>query len=171
MMRRLWMTGLGLGYAPVASGPFGSAGAVAIAIAVWLAVRTVAGDTPPAVLDACWVVLALLASAGCVAWGPWAVAYFAGRCKKSGDPGQVVLDEWAGQWLALIALPMPTAGRMIAVLAVQFFLFRLFDVIKPPPARRLEKMPGGWGILLDDLVAGAYANVVGQLILRWFMPA
>jgi phosphatidylglycerophosphatase A len=171
MIRRLWMTGLGLGYAPVASGTFGSAGAIAIAMAVWLAARSITGDVAPAVLSACWIVLTLLAGAGCVAWGPWAVAYYAGRCRKSGDPGQVVLDEWAGQWLALIALPMVTPGRMLTVMAIQFFLFRLFDVIKPPPGRRLEKLPGGWGILLDDLVAGVYANVVGQLILRWLLPA
>jgi phosphatidylglycerophosphatase A len=107
------------------------------------------------VQGACWVVLALLASVGCVAWGPWAVEYFAGRCRKAGDPGQVVLDEWAGQWVALIAVPMPTLGRTLAVLAVQFVLFRLFDVIKPPPGRRLEKMPGGWGVLLDDLTGPA----------------
>jgi len=171
MIRRLWMTGLGLGYAPVASGTFGSAGAIAIAMAVWLVARTVTGDVDPSLLNACWVVLILLASVGCVAWGPWAVAYYAGRCRKSGDPGQVVLDEWAGQWLALIALPMVTPGRMLIVMAIQFFLFRLFDVTKPPPGRRLEKFPGGWGILLDDLAAGVYANVVGQLIVRWLLPA
>lgn len=171
MIRRLWMTGLGLGYAPVASGTFGSAGAIAIARAVWLVARTVTGDVAPTVLNACWVVLILLASVGCVAWGPWAAAYYAGRSRKSGDPGQVVLDEWAGQWLALIAMPMVTPGRMLIVMGIQFFLFRLFDVIKPPPGRRLEKFPGGWGILLDDLAAGVYANVVGQLIVRWLLPA
>jgi len=171
MMRRWWMTGLGLGYAPVASGTFGSAGAVAIALAVWAITKQATGCPCPLTLGACWVFLALMASAGCVAWGPWAVEYFAGRCRKPGDPGQVVLDEWAGQWVAIIALPMPTLSRTLTVLAVQFVLFRLFDVIKPPPGRRLEKLPGGWGILLDDLAAGVYANVVGQVVFRWIMPA
>ena len=168
-MRRLWMTGLGLGYAPVASGTFGSAGACAIALLAWL---LLAGTGAwPGGLDACWIVLAVLAGAGCAAWGQWAIEYFAGRCRKEGDPGQVVLDEWAGQWVALVAIPMPTLGRAVAVLAVQFFLFRLFDVIKPPPARRLEKLHGGWGILLDDVAAGVYANVIGQVIFRWLWTA
>ena len=171
MIRRWLMTGLGVGYAPVAPGTFGSAGAVAIALIVWTATGHVAGCSCTLAQGACWVVLAVLAGAGCVAWGPWAIAYFADRCRKPGDPGQVVLDEWAGQWVAIIALPMPTLGRTLTVLAVQFVLFRLFDVLKPPPGRRLERLPGGWGILLDDLAAGVYANVVGQVILRWIMPA
>ena len=169
-MRHLWMTGWGLGYAPVASGTFGSAGAIAIALGVWAAWRQVGG--PPVALDVLWLCLAVLATAGCGLWGDWAIGYFAGRSRKAGDPGQVVLDEWAGQWVALIALPMATAppARVLAVLAVQFFLFRLFDVLKPPPARRLEKLPGGWGIALDDVAAGVYANLVGQVVFRVFWP-
>jgi len=159
------MTGLGLGYAPVAPGTFGSTGACLIALVVWYLL--VGMGLWPGGLDVCWIGLTVLASAGCVAWGPWAVAYFAGRCSKVGDPGQVVLDEWAGQWIALVALPMATFKQAIIVLAAQFFLFRLFDVIKPTPGRRFEKLPGGWGILLDDLAAGVYANVIGQVILRW----
>ena len=113
-----------------------------------------------------WVVLTLLASLGCIVWGPWAIAYFAETAKKQGDPGRVVLDEWAGQWLALLAIPMPTLERAVAVLLVQFFAFRLFDILKPPPGRWLEKLPAGWGILVDDLAAGVYANVAAQLLLR-----
>ena len=163
------MTGCGLGYAPVASGTFGSAGACAIALLVWLLL--VGANAWPSGLDVCWIVLTLLACVGCVAWGPWAIKYYAGRCRKDGDPGQVVLDEWAGQWIALIAFPMPTFERMIAVLAVQFILFRIFDVIKPPPGRQLEKLHGGWGILLDDVAAGVYANIIGQIIFRILSPA
>ena len=70
---------------------------------------------------------------------------------------------------ALIALPMHDLRSALVVLAVQFFLFRLFDVIKPPPGRRLEKLHGGWGIVLDDVFAGIYANLVGQAIIRWFL--
>lgn len=167
-MRHLWMTGWGLGYAPVASGTFGSAGATAIALSIWLAGRQ-AGCSPLA-LDAVWFVLAVLATVGCGLWGDWAIGYFAGRSRKAGDPGQVVLDEWAGQWVALIALPMAAAipARALAILAVQFVLFRLFDVLKPPPARQLEKVPGGWGIALDDVAAGVYANLVGQVVFRVF---
>ncbi|HSW47112.1 MAG TPA: phosphatidylglycerophosphatase A [Phycisphaerae bacterium] len=167
MMRRLWMSGFGLGYAPMASGTFGSAGALAIALLLWAAVYYGAGCACPLWLNACWVVMTLLACTGCVVWGPWAAEYYSGRCRKPGDPGQVVLDEWAGQWLALVALPMTTLEGALAVLAVQFFFFRLFDVLKLSPGRRLEKLPGGWGILLDDLSAGIYANLVGQVVFRW----
>lgn len=158
------MTGFGLGYSPIASGTTGSAGAVTIALGVWAAVS--AAGLGNLGLNPAWVVLISLATAGCVRWGDWAIGYFADKAKKAGDPGQVVLDEFAGQWIALIALPMPSLERTLVVLGVQFFLFRVFDVLKPPPGRRLEKLHGGWGIVLDDLAAGVYANLVGQVIFR-----
>jgi phosphatidylglycerophosphatase A len=165
MIRKWAMTGLGLGYAPVASGTFGSAGAIAVAFATWT-IQQAAG-APPAALDIAWIALTLLACAGCVAWGQWAIDYFAARSRKPGDPGAVVIDELAGQWVSLIALPLGGFRHAVAVLAVQFFLFRLFDVVKPPPARQLERLPAGWGILTDDLAAGVYANIVGQIVFRW----
>jgi phosphatidylglycerophosphatase A len=55
---------------------------------------------------------------------------------------------------------------LLLTLAVAFAAFRLFDVTKPPPARQLEKLPGGWGILLDDLAAAVYANILCQIALR-----
>ena len=161
------MTGFGLGFAPKASGTFGSAGAIAIAAIAW-GVCQLAGGNPVAT-DAILVVLTLLASAGCVRWGPWAVAEYADKARKEGDPGQVVLDEFAGQWVSLFMIPMASFKMAVAVLAVQFFFFRLFDVLKPPPARQLEKLPFGWGILLDDVAAGVYANIVGQVIFRVFV--
>jgi phosphatidylglycerophosphatase A len=162
------MTGFGLGYAPVASGTFGSAGALVIALAIW-AVGGYAGIST-ITLSLIWAGLALTATLACGAWGEWAIKHFAGRARKPGDPGQVVLDEWAGQWIALVGFAMPTLGRAAAVMAVQFFLFRLFDVIKPPPGRRLEKLPAGWGIALDDVAAGVYANLVGQVLFIFLLP-
>ena len=98
-----------------------------------------------------------------VAIGIWAAnqaeTYF-----KRKDPGHVVIDEIAGQLVALLFMA-PTPGRLIG----GFFLFRLFDILKPYPARRLEALPGGTGIMLDDLVAGAYANVA-LLGIVWFFP-
>lgn len=155
---------MGLGCAPVAPGTFGSLGAIVIALAVWGI--NVSGGASPLALNVAWGVLTLLACVGCVKWGRWAVEHFPSSGAKRGDPGAVVIDEWAGQWLALVGLAMPTFHRALAVLAVQFFLFRSFDVIKPPPARRLEKLPAGWGILSDDLAAAVYANVVGQILFR-----
>ncbi len=159
------LTGLGLGYAPVASGTFGSAGAAAVTAGLW-AVHHVGGCPVAWGLDVILAVLAAAAVAGCVAWGPWAAEHYAGQSRKPGDPSQVVLDEWAGQWVALIGLPMPTWPAAMGVLAAQFMLFRVFDVIKPPPARRLERLEGGWGIALDDVAAGVWANLVGQVLFR-----
>lgn len=165
MIRRWGMTACGLGLAPVASGTFGSAGAILVAGGVILAQRVL--GLPASSLDVIWLVLILLSCWGCVAWGPWAVDYYGVYSRKKGDPSAVVLDECAGQWLALVALPL-TGGwiEIASVLALQFFLFRLFDVLKPPPARWLERLPHGWGILLDDLAAAVYANLVGQVVLR-----
>ena len=55
-------------------------------------------------------------------------------------------------------------------LAAAFLAFRIFDITKPPPARQLERLPAGWGILLDDLAAAVYANLVCQVLLRWVLP-
>ncbi len=166
-IRRWMMSGLGSGYAPVASGTFGSGVALVIALACWGGAY-LAGQL--AWLDFIWLLLVFLASAGCVRWGEWAVEYYANRSRKPGDPGMVVIDEFAGQWLSLVAIPMQNFDRAMLVLACQFFLFRLFDVIKPPPARQLERLPLGWGILCDDLAAAVYANIVGQIIFRVIWP-
>ena len=77
------------------------------------------------------------------------------------DPGFVVIDEVAGQMLALVAVPL----RWKTLLA-GFILFRVFDVIKPPPVRTLERFPGGTGIVLDDLGAGVYTLICVQVLLR-----
>jgi phosphatidylglycerophosphatase A len=82
------------------------------------------------------------------------------------DPGAFVLDEAAGICLTLMFVPPRTGVGLIVTLAVAFGAFRLFDVTKPPPARQLERLHGGWGILLDDLAAGVYANIVCQIVLR-----
>ncbi len=78
------------------------------------------------------------------------------------DPGFVVIDEVAGQWVALIAM-RPDWRHALLALA----LFRLFDIWKPWPIRRLEKLPEGTGIVVDDLAAGAFAWAVGFAVGRW----
>jgi len=79
------------------------------------------------------------------------------------DPGHVVIDEVAGQLIALIAI-RPDWPHALLSLA----LFRLFDITKPPPCRRLDRLHGGTGIMLDDVAAGIYALVIAHLIAIWF---
>jgi phosphatidylglycerophosphatase A len=79
------------------------------------------------------------------------------------DPGHVVLDEVCGQWIALAASPANWPHVLVALL-----LFRAFDIIKPWPARQLERLHGGAGIMLDDVAAGVYALLVFLLIHHWW---
>lgn len=76
------------------------------------------------------------------------------------DPGFVVIDEVAGQWLTLAAASVDVGHALVGLA-----LFRLFDITKPWPARQLERLPGGTGIVLDDLAAGVY-GLVAMLVLR-----
>ena len=146
-------TWFGCGYWPWGPGTAGSAGGVGVA---WLLVRY-AGWAP-------WMLLALAAAVTPV--GIWA----AGRTEQitgKKDPGLVVVDEVLGQWIALAALHAWTWQWALAA----FVLFRLFDIVKPWPVWKLEKLPGGTGIVLDDLGAGAYAAgalEVLQLLAGWF---
>ncbi|ANM29095.1 hypothetical protein ABI59_05005 [Acidobacteria bacterium Mor1] len=136
-------TGFGTGYAPIASGTFGSLpGLLFIALLNPLGwIPAVAGT----------VVVTLV--------GIWA-AERASRAWGQEDPGRVVADEIAGQMVTLLFVPI-TPWTLIA----GFLLFRLFDIVKPPPARQFEKLHGGVGIMADDLMAGVYANLVLQLAL------
>lgn len=79
------------------------------------------------------------------------------RARGREDPGPVVIDEAAGYLFTVAWLPH---GPWTA--AAGFVLFRVLDILKPPPARQLERIPGGWGIVLDDVAAG----VIGHLLLR-----
>jgi phosphatidylglycerophosphatase A len=78
------------------------------------------------------------------------------------DPGFVVIDEVIGQWIALLASPADWRHGLIALV-----LFRVFDITKPFPVRRLERLPGGWGIIFDDVAAGLYALGVAFLVRIW----
>ena len=131
-------TAFGSGYSPVAPGTAGSL--VGLALFVPLAGRSL-----PVQLAA----VAIVTVVGALAGGR--VATILGL----EDPGLVVVDEVAGQWVTLLALPFTP---VIAVAG--FLLFRVMDLVKPWPARDLENLPGGWGIMADDLAAGVYAHLV-----------
>lgn len=144
------ITTFGLGHMRPASGTWGSLPPCFVAAALIL---TGHSHTWP-----WWLALTLIAllfACACVAFGTQAEARW---FKK--DPGQVVADETCGMALALMPLallhPRPILIEF-ALVAAAFFLFRLFDVLKPPPAYGLQRVPGGWGILLDDVAAGLYA--------------
>jgi phosphatidylglycerophosphatase A len=79
------------------------------------------------------------------------------------DPGPVVLDEVVGQWWALSLMAWGGVAMRPWALAVGFALFRLLDVLKPPPIRQVERLPGGYGIVADDLLAGLVAGLLGAL--------
>jgi len=85
------------------------------------------------------------------------------RVLGSKDPHPVVIDEACGQWIACFLVP-PAWG----LTAAAFFLFRAFDIVKPFPIRRLERLPGGWGIMADDVLAGIFAGLLvhAYLLLR-----
>jgi phosphatidylglycerophosphatase A len=137
---KLVATGLGSGYSPFAPGTAGSLVGVLLFLPL-------AGLPWPAQLSAT-VAVALV--------GALAAGRLAQRVGLK-DPGLVVVDEVAGQWVTFLALPFTPAVALGG-----FLLFRVMDVLKPWPARDLERLPGGFGIVADDLAAGIYA----QLALR-----
>jgi len=89
-------------------------------------------------------------------------ATIAARESGRHDPGFVVIDEVAGQWIALIGSRANWRHALLALI-----LFRLFDITKPFPARQLESLPEGWGIVFDDVAAGLYALGVAWLLHHW----
>lgn len=137
-------TGLGCGYAPVAPGTVGSLLGLAL---FW----------PLARLE---TTVKLVALAALVWLGVWSATLVARRLDVE-DPSVVVVDEVAGMWVTLLFLPLTPLSA-----AVGFLLFRVMDVVKPFPARSFERLPGGWGIMADDLMAGVYANLVLRLLLK-----
>ena len=138
---------------------------IGLLAAIWCGFAAAIGHPP-----ALWAWNALLIggilffSAFCVALGPWTAAYFGRK-----DPGSCVLDEAAGICLTALFLPILPSWKQAWVFLAIFAAFRVFDILKPPPARQLEKLPQGWGILLDDLMAAVYANGVCQIVIRVMM--
>ena len=142
----------GIGRAPFAPGTWGSLLGIPFALATGAAATWLAGP-----LAARFVVVAIeagLVAAICLVGVPLCTraAALLGRGK---DPGAVVYDEMAA--LPLVLLPLSPAERSPAWLAAAFVLFRIFDIAKPFPCRRLERLPAGWGIMADDWAAAAWA--------------
>ena len=135
-------SGFGAGLSPIASGTVGSA----VALVPWLALRG---------LDWPWYAVVVAVA---FAIGVWASNVVILRLGIE-DPGVVVWDEFVGQWIALIPLVVQRRGWLWIALA--FVLFRVFDIWKPWPASWADRrVKGGFGAMLDDVIAGAYAAVV-----------
>ncbi len=158
-------TGFFSGYIPWASGTFGTI--------VGLLLCLIPGVHTPVVLP---LLIALVFPLGVYAagkvaeaegyrlsrTGAMAKAMFQPGSHAQPDPSIVVIDEIVGIWITLLFLP-----KTIPVMIIGFLAFRVFDILKPQPARNLEKIPNGWGIMLDAVIAGIYANIVTQL--AWFL--
>lgn len=136
MIAALLATVFGVGRAPVAPGTVASAVALPFA---WL------------ILWKLGPVALVVASLAAYLIGVWSTDVYARKSGKD-DPSECVIDEVAGQWLACAAAPLSLAG-----FAVAFALFRVFDITKLWPVSEGEKLPGGWGIMTDDMIAGALA--------------
>ena len=137
-----------VGFFPIAPGTAGSLAALALfAFVRWIGMPAFELVTIVAVL----------------AIGIWS-ADGAERALGRKDPGPVVIDEVLGMLITLVLLPVSLTGVLVG-----FLLFRLFDVVKPYPAGRMEHLPGGYGIMLDDAMAGLYAHLVLRLCM-WWMP-
>lgn len=159
------LTAFGLGRLP-ASGTWGSLPpVVAAGILTWQGAGTVITETS-------LILLALWGSIACVRFGSEAE-----RCLGRKDPGLVVADEVAGMAIMLLWLPdAPTTVAGVQVpwwgpLAAAFLLFRFLDIVKLPPARGLQSLSGGWGILIDDLVAAAQGWLLLQVAFRLALPS
>lgn len=142
-------TFFGSGYGKPGPGTWGSVAAVLL----WGVYAWLAHPIPRAMVQ---VLLAAIAIA--IALGVPAATIVEREAGRT-DPGFVVIDEAIGQWIALLGSPADWRHGLIALV-----LFRVFDIVKPFPVRRLERLPGGWGIVFDDVAAGLYALAIASLI-------
>jgi len=137
-----------VGYIPIAPGTVGS---IVGLLVFWL------------IKDSASFTIEMFVAAALFFAGVWA-STIVEQVLERHDPGVVIIDEVVGMLVALMLLP-PT----ITVMFLAFLLFRVFDIIKPYPARSCEQLSRGWGIMMDDVVAGLYVNVLIHMIL-WIVP-
>ncbi|HXJ93339.1 MAG TPA: phosphatidylglycerophosphatase A [Terriglobia bacterium] len=142
----------GLGYFPVAPGSAGAAAGVAAVVAL--------SRLP---IATAWVSVLVGITAAVIFTAGVPAATSAENYFRRKDPGHVVIDEVVGQMVTLLANPRPGWKGLVAA----YLLFRAIDVIKPFPARRLEHLKGGWGIMLDDVAAGLWSLVAFTLVGHW----
>lgn len=135
-------TGLGWGFFPVVAGTVGT-------IPAWLVAFYLVGDKP-LVLSLLTIITFIIA-----VWSAGVAEKIYGH-----DAKKIVIDEWAGMFVTVLYIPFSLTSYLVA-----FFAFRFFDVAKIPPASQMERLPRGWGITMDDIAAGIYANLLTRLII------
>ena len=146
---------VGVGYLPLMPGTYGSLVGVGIFLGF---TQLVKGNALVAL-----VLLSIVAVTFAGIWAASRTEELSGRK----DPGKVVVDEVAGQLISLFPLTLFARWSIIAVI-ISFILFRFFDIVKPYPARRLEALKGGLGVMCDDLIAGVYAAAITSIIVAVF---
>ncbi|MFN3386008.1 MAG: phosphatidylglycerophosphatase A [Candidatus Thermochlorobacter sp.] len=143
---KLFGTGLGTGYLRYATGTFASLLAVLL---YWFV---------PKLSELAFLLSAIVISFVLGVWSSSVLEKAYGH-----DPKEATIDEVVGQWIALLFLP-----KTFLATALAFSLFRLYDIIKPEPVHTLQKLPRGWGVMMDDVMAGIYANLTCQVLLWIF---
>ncbi len=138
-------SGLFTGYIPIASGTFGSI--------VALLIYFIPG------FEKLWIIIPAIILL--FIYGVYVSYKFENIYGK--DPAECTVDEVVGTWIALIALP-----KTLLIVITSFFIWRLLDIIKPFPARTAENLPGGWGIMMDDVISGIYSLILVHIIVYLF---
>jgi phosphatidylglycerophosphatase A len=162
-MKRLLTSCFGLGWLPLAPGSWGS-----LPSAVGFGLACYFGGSELVVF---LLMLAFFVSGSivCLKFSGAAVV-----ATGKADPNEVVADEVAGQALTFLAMPFvigqaPSVRQIVVIVVLGYFLFRLFDTVKPWPSYRLEELPDGWGILADDLMAGVYAGLALMIAAKFWI--
>ena len=142
LLERLFGSGFFSGYIPIAPGTFGSL----VALAIYL----IPGFENPTIL---LTLISLFSIIGIYTGNKFEKVY--GK-----DPAQCTIDEMVGMWITLLFIP-----KYIWYILIAFIIWRILDIIKPFPANIVEKIKGGWGIMLDDIVAGIYSLILVHIII------
>jgi phosphatidylglycerophosphatase A len=145
-IKEFFFTAFYSGYSPFAPGTAGTL----VAMSLYVLENLVFSDTDPSVLNYFNLAFVLLIIYPSIRLGDAAEEFY-----KSKDPQNVVLDEVLGYWIGVLFIPFSLSGAALA-----FILFRIFDIIKPFPARSFESLNGGLGIMMDDIIAGLYTLAV-----------
>lgn len=135
-------SGFFTGYIPVASGTFGSLAA--------LLIYFIPGFEQAVIIIPVTIITFVIG------------LYISDKFEKvyGKDPAQCTIDEVVGTWIALLFLP-----KTIGIALTSFFIWRILDIIKPPPARQSENLKGGWGIMMDDVISGFYTLIIMHIFI------